>query len=84
MREARAMLRHDNIVTLYQFIEEWDSMYLVMELVPGGSLQDLIKGRARLTTKEALWNRSVRLPPPSITRIREASFTGISSQATFS
>jgi serine/threonine-protein kinase len=42
LREAQAVgnLRHENIVTLYQFLEERDSLYLVMEFVPGGSLLD--------------------------------------------
>jgi serine/threonine protein kinase len=41
IREAQAVgnLRHENVVTLYQFIEENDSLYLVMELLPGGSLK---------------------------------------------
>jgi serine/threonine protein kinase len=40
IREAQAVgnLRHDNIVTLYQFLEEQGSLYVVMEFVPGGSL----------------------------------------------
>jgi serine/threonine protein kinase len=56
VREAQTVgkLRHDNIVTLHQFIEETDSLYLVMEFVPGGSLQKLIKSETRLTTGEAL------------------------------
>ncbi len=55
IREAQAVgnLRHNNIVTLYQFIEENDSLYLVMEFAPGGSLQKLIRGTTPLTTGEA-------------------------------
>jgi serine/threonine protein kinase len=54
VREARAVgnLRHANIVTLYQFIEQKDSLYLVMELVPGGSLHNLIRDNAPLKTGE--------------------------------
>ena len=52
VREAQAVgnLRHENIVTLYQFIEQTDSLFLVMEFVPGGSLQARMIG----TTDEAL------------------------------
>jgi serine/threonine protein kinase len=52
VREAQAVgnLRHENIVTLYQFIEQRDSLYLVMEFVPGGSLRSNMIG----TTGEAL------------------------------
>ncbi|HWE51693.1 MAG TPA: bifunctional serine/threonine-protein kinase/formylglycine-generating enzyme family protein [Bryobacteraceae bacterium] len=55
IREAQAVgnLRHENIVTLYQFIEENDSLYLVMELLPGGSLSRLMKA-GTLTTDAAL------------------------------
>jgi serine/threonine protein kinase len=56
VREAQTVgkLRHDNIVTLHQFIEETDSLYLVMEFIPGGSLHKLIRSETPLTTGEAL------------------------------
>ena len=52
VRQAQAVgnLRHENIVTLYQFIEQKESLYLVMEFIPGGSLQPKLVG----TTEEAL------------------------------
>jgi serine/threonine protein kinase len=56
VREAQSLanLRHHNIVTLYHFIEEEDSLYLVMEFVRGGSLRKLISGATPPTTREAL------------------------------
>jgi formylglycine-generating enzyme required for sulfatase activity/tRNA A-37 threonylcarbamoyl transferase component Bud32 len=44
--EAAGKLRHENIVTLYQYLEEGPSLYLVMEYVAGGSLRRLLKGSA--------------------------------------
>jgi serine/threonine-protein kinase len=56
IREAQAVgkLKHDHIVFLYHFIEEPDALYLVMELVPGGSLQKSVKAGRRWTAAEAL------------------------------
>jgi eukaryotic-like serine/threonine-protein kinase len=44
-REAMALagFRHQNIVTLYDFIEKDSGYYMVMELVDGTTLQDLLK-----------------------------------------
>jgi serine/threonine protein kinase len=44
-REAMALagFRHQNIVTLYDFIEKNDALYMVMELVDGPTLGDLLK-----------------------------------------
>jgi serine/threonine protein kinase len=44
-REAMALagFRHQNIVTLYDFIEKNDDFYMVMELVDGPTLADLLK-----------------------------------------
>ena len=52
VREAQAVgnLRHENIVTLYQFIEQPDALYLVMEFIPGGALRPKLIG----TTSEAV------------------------------
>jgi len=56
VNEARAVgkLKHPNIVTVHEFIEEPDSLYLVMEFVPGGSLHKLIGGETPPATGEAL------------------------------
>lgn len=46
-REALAVggLRHPNIVSAYDAGQDGDTLYLVMELVPGGSLADLTDDR---------------------------------------
>ena len=55
VREARAVgnLRNDNIVFVYDFLELGDALYLVMELVPGGSLSKLMGSRP-MAAAEAL------------------------------
>lgn len=42
LREAKAVARlnHPNIITVYDFDEEGDLAYLVMELAPGGTFRD--------------------------------------------
>lgn len=46
LREARvvANLEHPNIVPVYDFGNEGDTAYLVMPLVPGGTLKDRMRG----------------------------------------
>jgi serine/threonine protein kinase len=53
-REASAVgrLRHAHVVTLYQFLEENDALYLVMEYVAGGSLRNLLAAGRRLSLAE--------------------------------
>ena len=41
--KATARLRHPNIAQVYDFGREEDTVYLVMEFVPGGTLQDRLK-----------------------------------------
>lgn len=43
-REARAVarLRHSNILSIYDFGQEEDLAYIIMDFVPGGTLADLI------------------------------------------
>src|ERR1043166_500165 len=55
-REARAVaaLNHPNIATLYSFGVEEGQYYLVMELVPRGSLDDMITKRKRIPEAETL------------------------------
>jgi len=49
LREARAAaaLSHPNIVEVFDFGEQDDNSYLVMELVPDGSLRSLLRQRAK-------------------------------------
>ncbi len=56
LREARAAgkLRHNNIVTVYDFGVEDDKMYIVMEYLEGRDLGELIAQRPRMDIKEKL------------------------------
>lgn len=49
LQEARsaAALKHQNIVDIYEFGEQDGQLYLVMELVPDGSLRTLLHRRAK-------------------------------------
>jgi eukaryotic-like serine/threonine-protein kinase len=58
-REARAaaMLRHPNVVTIYDFGESTDRempAFIVMELVKGIPLRDLLRSERRLAAKRAV------------------------------
>ncbi|HLV97610.1 MAG TPA: protein kinase [Ktedonobacterales bacterium] len=55
-REARAVakLNHPNIVPVYDFGEQGNLTYLVMPLIPGGTLRDYLAQRRRLPLAEAL------------------------------
>jgi len=59
-REARAIatLRHPNILTIYDYGEEHGAAYIVMEYVPGGTLQ------AHLTGKPIKWTEAASLVIP--------------------
>lgn len=52
--QAIAALRHPNILTMYQYGEQEGSLYIVMEYVPGGSLQDRIDSGQPFTWEQAL------------------------------
>jgi serine/threonine protein kinase len=52
--QAIAALRHPNILTIYQYGEQEGSLYIVMEYVPGGSLQDRIDTGKPFTWEQAL------------------------------
>ena len=52
--QAIASLRHRNILTIYSYGEEEGWAYIVMEYVPGGSLQDRLKPDQPFTWQEAL------------------------------
>jgi 5'-AMP-activated protein kinase catalytic alpha subunit len=55
MREIQIIkiVRHPNIVQLYEIIETSRQLFLIMEYVPGGELFDYIVKKKRLPDKEA-------------------------------
>lgn len=55
-REARAAaaLSHPNAVTIYDFVEESDQYFLVMEYIDGPTLKQLIAQRGKLQPKDAI------------------------------
>jgi len=55
-REAQAIaqLNHRNIVGVYDVGEQAGEIWLVMELIEGGSLRDLLKQKGKLSLEEAL------------------------------
>ncbi len=52
--QAIAVMRHPNILHVYDFGEYEGSPYMIVEYMPGGSLADLAKRGVRLTRDEAL------------------------------
>jgi 5'-AMP-activated protein kinase catalytic alpha subunit len=55
IREIKILkeIRHDNIVKLYEIVENTDKIYLIMEYASGGELFDYIVSRERLSEREA-------------------------------
>nr|WP_232546590.1 serine/threonine-protein kinase [Streptomyces antimycoticus] len=53
--EARnaARLHHPHIVSVFDFVEESEVCWIVMEYVSGGSLADMVRDRGALTPEEA-------------------------------
>ena len=56
LREARAMarLQHDNIVTIYDAVEDQGTQLLVMEYFQGSNLRVLTKNRPRLPLRDVV------------------------------
>jgi len=52
--KAAANLTHPNIVTVHDFGYDKESLFIVMEYVPGITLKELIKNRGRFSTEEAI------------------------------
>ncbi len=52
-RAILAALEHENIVPVRELLTIGDSLGLVMELVPGGSVRDVLRTRGTLTPAEA-------------------------------
>ncbi|MBK4178829.1 serine/threonine-protein kinase [Corynebacterium macginleyi] len=55
-REARAMarLQHPNLVTIHDFSADGEPLYLIMELIDGGTLRELLAEGGPLTVPAAL------------------------------
>ena len=47
------MIKHPNIIELYEIIETDLAIYMIMEYAPGGELFDYIVSKQRLNEKEA-------------------------------
>ncbi|GAB4446948.1 MAG: hypothetical protein Kow0031_29540 [Anaerolineae bacterium] len=72
-REARAiaLLRHRNILMVYEYGEERDWPFIVMEYVPGGALNDL------LSQNSGEWQRRAQLLIPVADALRYAHEQGV-------
>ena len=72
-REARllAPLEHENIVRLYDYGEDGETPFLVMELVEGASLGDVARGRA------FTWEQAAELARPIASALVYAHARGI-------
>ncbi|MDN8576490.1 protein kinase [Corynebacterium sanguinis] len=66
-REARAMaqLSHPNLVNVYDFSHEGDHVFLIMELIRGGTLRELLAERGPM-------------PPHAAAAVMRATLTGLS------
>lgn len=55
LREAQQgkLLRHENIVSIYEVGQDHDQLYLTMEFVEGGNLRDFINIRKKVSPLEA-------------------------------
>ncbi len=55
LAEARSAgkINHPNVVTIYEICQQGELTYLVLEYVPGGSLEDWLKERRTLPVREA-------------------------------
>ena len=72
-REAKALakLAHPNIVTVYDFGQFEDLLYLVMEYMPGGTLKE------KLTARRLPWRQAFKLLLPITTALGFAHSQGI-------
>lgn len=73
-REARliSQLEHPNTITIYDYGDDGDELYLVMEYIEGPSLQALIKQQGRFEP-----SRAVKLAQDILRSIEEAHHFGI-------
>ncbi len=72
-REAKAiaLLRHRNILIVYEYGKEGDWPYIVMEYVPGGTLGDQLAGQPMF------WSRAINLIIPVAEALWHAHGQGI-------
>lgn len=56
LKEARTLanLRHENIIQVYEFFEENNTAYYVMEYIEGETLQEIVTRKGKLVEQEAL------------------------------
>ena len=83
-REARlaASLGHPGVVAVYDQGRDGDLVFLVMELVDGGTLRDLIRERGPLSVPVTHVRSSSRCWPRWARRTRPAWCTATSSRRT--
>ncbi len=57
LREARlqAELSHPNVVNIFDYFEQDENVFLVMEYVKGQSLDDMLSSRGKLSVEEVLY-----------------------------
>ena len=79
-----ANLAHYNIATVFDYGEEDNLAYLVMELVPGEPLSDARQARGRPRPPSGSGPSWARRPSPSVRRTRPGSSTATSSRPTSS
>jgi polo-like kinase 1 len=56
--KIHSSLNHDNIVKFKNNFEDKDNVYIVLELCPNSSLNEVVKRRKRLTEDEVKWYAS--------------------------
>ena len=81
--QAAANLSHPNIVPVFDWGEDGDTYFIVMELVEGISLADMLRNSVNIRPRRAPRRSWHRLPPRSATHTAAASCTVTSNRATF-
>ncbi len=52
--QVAAALEHPNLITIYSLRIHQESIYMILEYLPGGSVQDLIAHQGKLPVREAI------------------------------
>ena len=79
-----ANLAHYNIATVFDYGEEDNLAYLVMELVPGEPLSDIVKREGAARRRAGPGHHGPGGPRPRVRRTRPGSSTATSSRPTSS